>query len=106
VYVELFKHKQGARLYGAFGVTAIEAALTGRPVITMCSNYQYTYGAKGFDYDGLYLIETEEQLECEIQKFVQMSDDTLNRASVMSRRAALEAFSAERISKALIKAIK
>jgi hypothetical protein len=106
VYVELFKEKQGGKQYGTFGVQAVEAALTGRPVITMCANYPMAYGLSRWNYDGLYIVENEEQLEREIVKFTQMSDETLRMASVRSRRSALEAFSAERIAKALIRAIK
>jgi hypothetical protein len=106
VYVELFKPKQGGRTYGTFGVQAVEAALTGRPVITMCANYPMAYGVSRWNYDGLYMVENEEQLEREIVKFTQMSDDMLRYAGVRSRKSALEAFSAERITRALIRAMK
>ncbi len=49
IYIELFKPLQNVHLYGTFGVTALEAAMIGRPVITQCANYDKYLERYGVD---------------------------------------------------------
>ena len=106
VYVELFSPNQGGKQYGAFGVTAIEAALMGRPVITQCRNFTDSYGGEEWDYHALALCDYEEDFRMCVNRYGQMGFDQVERAGKLTREATLQAFSAERIARQLIKAMK
>lgn len=106
VYVELYAPRQGQALYGSFGVTAIEAALMGRPVMTQCANFQDSYNYTRWNYYGLDLIEYEEDFRMSVNRWGQMSFDNVEKAGKIAREMALQAFSSERIANQLIKAMK
>jgi hypothetical protein len=60
VYIELFNPLQRGKLYGSFGITALEAALIGRPVITMCANYDKYL--ERYDNECFEIVRNEDEL--------------------------------------------
>jgi len=102
VYVELYAPYQGSVVYGTFGVTAVEASLMGRPVISQCANFDATFGRGNWNYDAITFVKTEDEFRDAINRYGQMSFDQLKLAGIKARNKTLDTFSSKRITKALI----
>lgn len=104
-YVELYAPNQGTAVYGTFGVTAIEASLMGRPVISMCANHDASYGRAHWNYDAITFVKTEDEFREAINRYGKMSFENLKIAGKKARNKTLETFTSKRISRGLIHAL-
>lgn len=105
VYIELYSPCQGQRPYGTFGVTALEAALMGRPVITQCLNFNKSFGSRLWEYDPLELTYSEDDFIDAIHRYGRMSYEQVVKCGMMAREATLRRLTADRITRELIKAM-
>jgi glycosyltransferase involved in cell wall biosynthesis len=103
IYIELFKPEQRGKLYGTFGLTAIEAAMVGRPVITQCANYQ-SYVDRYCDI-AFEIVESESELIEAMTDCAKMTDDSVERWGKNLRNDVMKWHSPQRIGEQLIEFI-
>jgi len=103
VYIELFNPLQRGKPYGTFGITALEAALIGRPVITMCANYDKYM--ERYDNDYFDIVTTEAELIESMQDCQQASVQSLEEWGLRCRDVVATMHHPARIGNQLIEFI-
>lgn len=80
IYVEMLAGMQGAKDYGSFGITALEAAAMGKIVITNCTHpepYQKHYGAFPF-----IIANDAKELELALVELAELTPDELTELKI------------------------